>query len=87
MKTGWLRHGVVEIIKMAVIKDKNLFEMLESAGPALFHSKFGTNQDAQGTQIETLSKRILAATMRSELPCGSCISLSCMSVSCSWASR
>ena len=34
MKTGWLRHGVVEIIKMAVIKDKNLFEMLESAGPA-----------------------------------------------------
>ncbi len=65
MKTGWLRHGVVEIIKMAVIKDKNLFEMLESAGPALFHSKFGTNQEAQGTQIETLSKKILAAAMRS----------------------
>merc|ERR1712150_212127 len=26
---GWLRHGIAEIIKMAVVKDWSLFEFLE----------------------------------------------------------
>lgn len=30
---GWIRHGVAEIIKMAVMKDLMLFELLEKFGP------------------------------------------------------
>uniref|UniRef100_A0A7S0ZTP8 3-dehydroquinate synthase domain-containing protein n=1 Tax=Noctiluca scintillans TaxID=2966 RepID=A0A7S0ZTP8_NOCSC len=40
---GWLRHGVAEIIKMAVVKDLSLFELLEDVGPRLIHSKFGND--------------------------------------------
>merc|ERR1712190_145376 len=32
---GWLRHGIAEIIKMAIVKDWSLFELLENAGPDL----------------------------------------------------
>mmetsp|Transcript_963 Transcript_963/g.1363 ORF Transcript_963/g.1363 Transcript_963/m.1363 type:complete len:872 (-) Transcript_963:265-2880(-) len=39
---GWVRHGIAEIIKMAVIKDMYLFELLEEAGPELITTKFGT---------------------------------------------
>merc|ERR1712146_38367 len=38
---GWLRHGIAEIIKMAIVKDWSLFQLLESAGPELIYSKFG----------------------------------------------
>jgi 3-dehydroquinate synthetase len=30
---GWLRHGVAEIIKMAVMKDLSLFKLMEQWGP------------------------------------------------------
>merc|ERR1712224_1068664 len=40
---GWLRHGIAEIIKMAVVKDFSLFELLEDVGPKLIHTKFGTS--------------------------------------------
>jgi len=39
---GWIRHGIAEIIKMAVVKDKSLFELIEKAGPRLITTKFGT---------------------------------------------
>mmetsp|Transcript_12500 Transcript_12500/g.30767 ORF Transcript_12500/g.30767 Transcript_12500/m.30767 type:complete len:881 (+) Transcript_12500:252-2894(+) len=39
---GWVRHGIAEIIKMAVVKDMSLFELLEKAGPKLITTKFGT---------------------------------------------
>merc|ERR1711972_230201 len=39
---GWLRHGIAEIIKMAVVKDMKLFELLEEVGPRLIYTKFGT---------------------------------------------
>jgi len=42
LREGWLRHGIAEIIKMAVVKDFALFELLEQAGPRLTYSKFGT---------------------------------------------
>merc|ERR1719204_503932 len=42
LREGWLRHGVAEIIKMAVVKDFTLFELLENVGPRLVYSKFGT---------------------------------------------
>merc|ERR1719367_155363 len=39
---GWLRHGIAEIIKMAVVEDKSLFELLERWGSTLVRTKFGT---------------------------------------------
>jgi len=42
LKEGWVRHGIAEIIKMAVVKDLSLFELLEEAGPRLISTKFGT---------------------------------------------
>jgi 3-dehydroquinate synthetase len=39
---GWLRHGIAEIIKMAVVEDRSLFELLEKWGKTLVHTKFGT---------------------------------------------
>jgi 3-dehydroquinate synthase len=38
---GWLRHGIAEIIKMAIVKDWSLFQLLEGAGSELIYSKFG----------------------------------------------
>jgi len=43
LKVGWVRHGIAEIIKMAVVKDFELFELLEKAGPRLISTKFGTS--------------------------------------------
>jgi len=46
---GWLRHGIAEIIKMAVVKDWSLFELLEDVGPRLIYTKFGNTcpEDAE----------------------------------------
>ena len=66
LKIGWLRHGVAEIIKMAVVKDEELFCDLEKAGSDLFKSKFGIDEGAVETAgIKQLSDKILAAAMRS----------------------
>jgi len=43
---GWLRHGVAEIIKMAVMKDLSLFELMEEHGPRAVKTKFGTEGDS-----------------------------------------
>ncbi|CAE8587315.1 unnamed protein product [Polarella glacialis] len=43
---GWLRHGVAEIIKMAVMKDLSLFELVEQWGPKCLETKFGTVGDS-----------------------------------------
>ena len=42
LKKGWIRHGIAEIIKMAVVKDVTLFDLLEKYGNKLVHTKFGT---------------------------------------------
>merc|ERR1719326_2075677 len=42
---GWLRHGIAEIIKMAVVEDISLFELLEKWGNKLVYTKFGTEGD------------------------------------------
>lgn len=59
---GWIRHGIAEIIKMAVVKDKSLFELIEKAGPRLIRTKFGTvgNTDAE---FETLCDLIIGKAM------------------------
>ncbi len=44
MNHGMVRHGIAEIVKMAVAENKPLFELLEKVGPEyLVKTKFGTD--------------------------------------------
>ena len=43
---GWLRHGIAEIIKMAVVEDASLFELMEKWSATLVHTKFGTEGES-----------------------------------------
>jgi 3-dehydroquinate synthase len=65
LKEGWLRHGIAEIIKMAAVKNIELFEYLEQAGPALITTRFGTLDCQPDDTISKLSQKILGAAMRS----------------------
>ncbi|MEO1124736.1 MAG: 3-dehydroquinate synthase, partial [Cyanobacteria bacterium J06639_16] len=62
---GWLRHGIAEIIKMAVVKNAELFSYLEEAGPALITTRFGTLDCQPDDALSALSQKILGAAMRS----------------------
>merc|ERR1719192_3203216 len=59
---GWIRHGIAEIIKMAVVKDLSLFELLEKAGPRLIRTKFGTVGDTD-PEFEELCDLIVGKAM------------------------
>lgn len=65
LKEGWLRHGIAEIIKMAVVKDAELFSSLEQAGPELIATRFGSLDCQSEDEISVLSQKILGAAMRS----------------------
>ncbi len=65
LREGWLRHGIIEIIKMAVVKDAVLFEDLEQASADLISTRFGTVDCQDGDRITTLSKKILGGAIRS----------------------
>lgn len=65
LREGWLRHGIIEIIKMAVVKDAELFRNLEAAGPALISSRFGTLDCEPESEISLLSQKILGGALRS----------------------
>ncbi len=65
LKEGWLRHGIAEIIKMATVKDAELFENLEKAGSALIDTRFGTVDCEPDEAIAALSRRICAGALRS----------------------
>jgi 3-dehydroquinate synthase len=65
LKEGWLRHGIAEIIKMATVKDAELFAYLEQAGPELIETRFGTLDCPAEAPICELSQKILGAAMRS----------------------
>jgi len=44
MHEGMIRHGIAEIVKMAVVENSELFELLEKVGPKfLVKTKFGTD--------------------------------------------
>ena len=62
---GWLRHGIIEIVKMAVTKDKELFEYLEQAGAELITTRFATLDCQPEDEINELSSKILGAALRS----------------------
>jgi len=65
LREGWLRHGIIEIIKMAVTKDVELFEMMEQAGARLIGTRFGTVDTEANSEIDVLSQKILGAALRS----------------------
>ncbi|MEM9825717.1 MAG: sedoheptulose 7-phosphate cyclase [Planctomycetota bacterium] len=61
---GWVRHGIAEIIKMAVVKDAKLFESLEEAGQDLIATRFGTRRGCSDRMNE-LSTGILGRAIKS----------------------
>eukprot|EP00168_Porphyra_purpurea_P000426 TRINITY_DN1046_c0_g1_i4.p1 TRINITY_DN1046_c0_g1~~TRINITY_DN1046_c0_g1_i4.p1 ORF type:complete len:888 (+),score=310.47 TRINITY_DN1046_c0_g1_i4:440-3103(+) len=63
LEKGWIRHGIAEIIKMAVTKDHTLFEALEEAGEKLVDTKFGIEDVEAGSSFDTLSESIIAKAM------------------------
>ncbi len=65
LREGWLRHGIAEVIKMATVKDRELFRYLEAAGPELITTRFGTLNCQPEDKISIISHKILAAAMRS----------------------
>ncbi len=65
LKEGWLRHGIIEIIKMAVTKDAELFGYMERAGARLIETRFGTLDCQPEDEINQLSQKILGAALRS----------------------
>ena len=65
LEPGWLRHGVAEIIKMAVVKDIKLFEALEEINTDLLTSKFGTLNCIEGDEIDKGSDKILGLALKS----------------------
>jgi len=65
LREGWLRHGIAEIIKMAVVKNAELFSYLEQAGQELTTTRFGTLDCEPSSEISVLSQKILGAAMRS----------------------
>ena len=65
LKEGWVRHGVAEIIKMAVVKDAELFADLEAAQERLVTTRFGMKGCAENDPIHELANRILARALKS----------------------
>jgi 3-dehydroquinate synthetase len=62
---GWLRHGIAEIVKIAIVKNDELFADLEDARHALVPTRFGTVDCAPSDAIHGLSRKILGGAMRS----------------------
>ncbi len=65
LREGWLRHGVAEIVKMAIVKNLALFEDLERAQARLVATKFGTVDCAADDEMQALSQNILAGALKS----------------------
>jgi len=73
MHKGMIRHGIAEIVKMAVVENKPLFELLEKVGPQyLVKTKFGTDLSAvksvDGLNVEEFNQdceRIVGMAMES----------------------
>ena len=65
LREGWLRHGIAEIIKMGVVKDKELFNLLERAGPRLIRTKFATEMAVEDPEFESLCDAIVGHALDS----------------------
>ncbi|MEM6507576.1 MAG: sedoheptulose 7-phosphate cyclase, partial [Planctomycetota bacterium] len=65
LKEGWLRHGISEMIKMAVVKDAQLFDALEEAGPRLIDTRFGSVGARASDPIHEQANHILGRSIKS----------------------
>ena len=65
LKTSWVRHGIAEIHKMAVIRDKELFHLLEDTGLNLTKTHFGTINCNIKDEIVSKSKKIIGLSLKS----------------------
>ena len=65
LEKGWIRHGIAEIIKMATVKDRELFELLEATGGRLIETRFGTVDCEAGDPIVGQSRKVIGAAIRS----------------------
>ena len=65
LRTSWVRHGIAEIHKMAVIRDKELFELLEDVGLKLMKTHFGTINCKNSDEIVHKSKKIIGLSLKS----------------------
>ncbi len=65
LKTSWVRHGIAEIHKMAVIRDKELFILLEDTGLDLMKTHFGTINCNSQDKIVSKSKKIIGLSLKS----------------------
>eukprot|EP00549_Striatella_unipunctata_P000431 CAMPEP_0118688430 /NCGR_PEP_ID=MMETSP0800-20121206/8918_1 /TAXON_ID=210618 ORGANISM="Striatella unipunctata, Strain CCMP2910" /NCGR_SAMPLE_ID=MMETSP0800 /ASSEMBLY_ACC=CAM_ASM_000638 /LENGTH=939 /DNA_ID=CAMNT_0006585693 /DNA_START=30 /DNA_END=2849 /DNA_ORIENTATION=+ len=73
MHVGMIRHGIAEIVKMAVVENRELFELLEKVGPKyLVPTKFGTDlstvEDLEGLDLDSFDKdceRLVGMAMES----------------------
>ena len=65
LKTSWVRHGIAEIHKMAVIRDKELFHLLEDTGLDLMKTHFGTINCNTQDKIVSKSKKIIGLSLKS----------------------
>ncbi|MGB0767276.1 MAG: sedoheptulose 7-phosphate cyclase, partial [Phycisphaeraceae bacterium] len=65
LEEGWLRHGIAEIIKMACVKDVQLFAALEEAGPRLIDTRFAASGVRPGDELSEQSNRILGRAIKS----------------------
>jgi len=65
LEDGWVRHGVAEIIKMAVVKNFSLFEDLEKAMDTLVPTRFGTLDCAIDDPAQDLYRDILGKALKS----------------------
>lgn len=65
LRAGWLRHGIAEIIKMAVVKDLQLFNDLDAGGRSLIRTRFGSVDTRPDDPINHLSQQILGRAIKS----------------------
>ena len=65
LKTSWVRHGIAEIHKMAVIRDVELFNLLEDTGHNLMKTHFGTINCNHQDEIVSKSKKIIGLSLKS----------------------
>ncbi len=65
LKTSWVRHGIAEIHKMAAIRDKELFTLLEDTGLNLMKTHFGTINCNSQDKIVSKSKKIIGLSLKS----------------------
>ena len=65
LRPGWLRHGIAEIIKMATVKDAELFAALEQAGSELIDTRFGSLDTPGEAVICDKSRQILGRAIKS----------------------